>query len=364
MISAAFFGGKDDAVEKKKNQLSYYLKLAAESFNKGNIIDAENYFTVALHRVDDLLEKKQIDETEQRLLKTHIYDAMASMSYSDGELEKSEGFYKECLKHLLALGYEKDYNHFLEISLKLSNVFTALDKDEEAVAGFQFVIKAVENKIKTRTEEFLLDEQNSYGLLSLALENYAKYMVGKRDFAQAEILLKKADETVMKYKGEEDPQRVTLLADISSVQILSKNYTGAEATLLTAIKLAQSTDDANLPAVYSSLGAFYMRIKNFEKACEVCEKLQKIGEDRQDANIMTAALKCIEQATLVKDTKGGESVKTWRFQETVVVGSLKWDVFNFIREILLFSFDFSFLSSTAELQVWYYNDVIIKKFIS
>ncbi|KAK3088671.1 hypothetical protein FSP39_022156 [Pinctada imbricata] len=293
-MSRALMGGLFHT--KGDEDVKYYLKIAGTAQKQNNPRDAENYYHMALHSADQLFKKKEIDPTKYRLLRVYVYDAMANMAYNSGDYGKAERLYKETMKLLLAMGRGKTDNAMLEISLKLANMYMVMEMPVEAESGFNFVIDSLEEKIKNKTEEFLAEEENCYGLLGIGCENYAKYLIGKENHTQAESLLKKAEEIARKYLGEKHPQRLVLLNDIASVQIHRQDYAEAEKSLTAALKIGEDIDDNYLPLLYCNMGSLHLRTGGYDKAMEWCQRAYELGTERKNKSVARNALICMKKA--------------------------------------------------------------------
>uniref|UniRef100_K1QBX4 Tetratricopeptide repeat protein 19 n=1 Tax=Magallana gigas TaxID=29159 RepID=K1QBX4_MAGGI len=185
----------------------------------------------------------------------------------------------------------KDAFEKLYKSMRLAAIYAMMGKEEETHSGFQFCIKTQEDKIKENPDE----SSYTYGLLGMCLENYAKFLVNAKQYDKALEYLQRAEEVVVRYLGEEHPQRIVALNDIGTVHILKEDYDKAEKVLKKALAIGHACKDETLPVLYSNLGALYLRQSKVDKALEMCKTGEKIGTEMGHSEAVKRAKFCIEK---------------------------------------------------------------------
>ncbi|KAM9045193.1 tetratricopeptide repeat protein 19, mitochondrial isoform 5-T5 [Megaptera novaeangliae] len=83
---------------------------------------------------------------------TYTYDLMANLAFIRGQLENAEKLFKATMSHLLGGGMQQEDNAIIEISLKLATIYAAQNRQELALAGYEFCISTLEEKIEREKE--------------------------------------------------------------------------------------------------------------------------------------------------------------------------------------------------------------------
>ena len=286
-FTRAFLGlfGKSDSDPVKEQIRQGHISVAREDYK-----EAENAYHRALRAVQQQFESKKIDKRQLLTARIYIFDALGNVALKIGDLQKAEDLYKETLK----IAVQNEFftmtdNATVEISMRLAAIYAMMGKDEETHSGFQYCIKTQEDKIKADPDE----SPSTYGLLGMCLENYAKFLLSSKQFDKALDYLKRAEEVVVKYLGEEHPQRVVALNDIASVYILKKDLDKAEEYFKRALNIGLACKDETLPILYCNLGALYLRQAKPDKALEMCKIGEKLGMEMNNPEAIKRAKFCI-----------------------------------------------------------------------
>ncbi|XP_012892372.1 PREDICTED: tetratricopeptide repeat protein 19, mitochondrial-like, partial [Dipodomys ordii] len=83
---------------------------------------------------------------------------MANLAFIRGQLENAEQLFKATMSYLLGGGMKQEDNTIIEISLKLASIYAAQNRQEFALAGYEFCISTLEKKIereKKLTEDII-----------------------------------------------------------------------------------------------------------------------------------------------------------------------------------------------------------------
>ncbi|XP_055432404.1 tetratricopeptide repeat protein 19, mitochondrial isoform X2 [Bubalus kerabau] len=83
---------------------------------------------------------------------TYTYDLMANLAFIRGQLENAEKLFKATMSYLLGAGMQQEDNAIIEISLKLATIYAAQSRQELALAGYEFCISTLEEKIERERE--------------------------------------------------------------------------------------------------------------------------------------------------------------------------------------------------------------------
>ncbi|XP_070335282.1 tetratricopeptide repeat protein 19, mitochondrial isoform X7 [Odocoileus virginianus] len=140
--------------------------------------------------------------------------AMANLAFIRGQLENAEKLFKATMSYLLGEGMQQEDNAIIEISLKLATIYAAQSRQELALAGYEFCISTLEEKIERERElsEDVLsadDKANTRLLLGMCLDTYARYLLFSQQPSQAQRMYEKALQISEEILGERHPQNCT-----------------------------------------------------------------------------------------------------------------------------------------------------------
>ncbi|CAC5377237.1 TTC19 [Mytilus coruscus] len=265
---------------------------------------AERLYHEALYNIEDKFKKKEMEREEYFNAKVTIYDDLANMALSQRHFSKAENIYKETMKACLQKGMEKTSNAVVEITIKLGSLYAMTKKDEMAEMGYQEAVKVMELKVKENSEI----DNNTYALLGLALESYGRFLMFHKQLAKAEPLFVRSESIARRVLGEEHPQRIVLLNDIAAVQIMRNNLEDAESTLFQAVEVGTALNVPELPALYSNLGAIYLRTSKLNEAEKNCGIALKKAKENKNKHAQGQAEFCL-QKILEERKKGVQSVE-------------------------------------------------------
>lgn len=267
--SRCFLGfAKKDSEKEQENEdpMILYIKRGRLAAARKEHEDAEKFFHMALILADDKFREQKMERKEYLKAKLTIYDGMANLAFVQQQFSKAENLYKETMKALLQTGREKTDNAMVELTIKLGTIYAIQQKDELAQMGYQDAVNVMEEKINKEPES----DPNTYALLGLALESYGRYLMVHRKYAAAEPFIVRAESIATKVLGKDHPQRIVLLNDIATIQIMRENLKDAETTLNQAVEIGTKANVSELPALHSNLGAIYLRTSKLDEAEKNC----------------------------------------------------------------------------------------------
>ncbi|KAK3596560.1 hypothetical protein CHS0354_010438 [Potamilus streckersoni] len=297
-FSRSFFGlfkKKDAEIE----DIGPFILEARRAEMELKFSEAEKHYHDALKLSDDLFRKQEIDEIKNITNKTFIYDALANMSLSQGQFEKAEQLFKETMKGCLQLGMDKEDNAMIEISIKLASIYSILKRNDDARLGFQFCIEALNKKVG---DNFDVDH-NSSGLLGMALETYARFLIFHDELDGAEPMLTRAFQVAKVLLGPDHSQTLTLMNDIATLKTMKQNYPDAEKILKEAVILGEKVDSDQLPSLYCNIGALYLRMMQLPEAEGACQKGLNVSLKLKDKYGIHYAQTCLKKLKEVKDSE-------------------------------------------------------------
>ncbi|XP_024306582.1 tetratricopeptide repeat protein 19, mitochondrial isoform X3 [Homo sapiens] len=133
----------EDGADEAEAEIIQLLKRAKLSIMKDEPEEAELILHDALRLAYQTDNKKAI---------TYTYDLMANLAFIRGQLENAEQLFKATMSYLLGGGMKQEDNAIIEISLKLASIYAAQNRQEFAVAGYEFCISTLEEKIEREKE--------------------------------------------------------------------------------------------------------------------------------------------------------------------------------------------------------------------
>ncbi|KAF4789797.1 Tetratricopeptide repeat protein 19, mitochondrial [Turdus rufiventris] len=248
---------------------------------RGDLAEAERLLHQALRRAH---------QQDNRQAIIYTYSMMGNVAYMQGQLDN-------------------DDNAILEISLKLASIYAAQKQDKLAVAGYQFCILTLEEKIakqKDLPEDVLSAEEkaNTQLLLGMSLDSYARYLLNIKELPAAQKMYEKALQISSDVQGETHPQSVVLMSDLATVLDAQGRYEEAHAYSRRAAELARATQHPEEHMVLNNLAAILMHKEDFMQAKQVYKEALKQAQQKGDA----ASVQHIQEelAELAKRRKGSK----------------------------------------------------------
>ncbi|XP_056415129.1 tetratricopeptide repeat protein 19, mitochondrial isoform X2 [Hyla sarda] len=285
LLSAAAFSffsklveDKDEGLTPAEENIVYNLKRAKLSIMKGEMEEAEEILHRTLRLAHECKSKRAI---------TYTYDLMANLAFLKGEYENAEKLFKTTLVYMIDGGVKEDDNSFIEISLKLASICAALKQEDLAVAGFQFCIITLNEKIekeKDLSEEIKTEERtNTRLLLGLCLDSYARYLVANSQLFHAQTMYERALQICREEQGELHPQTVTLLSDLATVLEAQGRFDEALTYIKQALDSAQKTEHPNQHVILGNMAMILLHQEHLVDAERIFKEALTKAEEKKDS---------------------------------------------------------------------------------
>ncbi|XP_016000615.1 tetratricopeptide repeat protein 19, mitochondrial isoform X3 [Rousettus aegyptiacus] len=241
----------NDAADEAEAEIIQLLKRAKLSIMKDEPEEAELILHDALRLAYQSDNKKAI---------TYTYDLMANLAFVRGQLENAEKLFKATMSYLLGGGMQQEDNAIIEISLKLASIYAAQNRQEFALAGYEFCISTLEEKIekeKELAEDILSVEEkaNTHLLLGMCLDAYARYLLFSKQPSQAQRMYEKALHISEEILGERHPQTIVLMSDLATTLDAQGHFDEACVYVQKASDLARQIEHPELHMLLSNLAA-------------------------------------------------------------------------------------------------------------
>ncbi|EDL10340.1 tetratricopeptide repeat domain 19, isoform CRA_b [Mus musculus] len=225
-------------------------------------------------------------ESDNRKAITYTYDLMANLAFIRGQLENAEQLFKATMSYLLGGGMKQEDNAIIEISLKLANIYAAQNKQEFALAGYEFCISTLEGKIEREKElaEDIMSEEtaNTYLLLGMCLDSCARYLLFSKQLSQAQRMYEKALQICQEIQGERHPQTIVLMSDLATTLDAQGHFDDAYIYMQRASDLAREINHPELHMVLSNLAAILIHRERYTQAKEIYQEALKRAELKRD----------------------------------------------------------------------------------
>ncbi|XP_042713899.2 tetratricopeptide repeat protein 19, mitochondrial isoform X3 [Chrysemys picta bellii] len=251
-----------------EDTIIFLLKKAKLSIMKGELEEAERILHEAVRLSHQSDNKKAI---------IYTYDLMANLAFLRGQLDS-------------------DDNAIIEMSLKLASIYAAQNQHKLALAGYEFCILTLDEKIakyKDLPEDVLPAEEraNTYLLLGLCLDSYGRYLLANKQLPGAQRMYERALQISKEVQGDTHPQTVVLMNDLATVLDAQGLYEEAYTHVKRASELAKQTEHPEEHMVLNNLAGILMHKEDFLQAKEVYRKALKQAELKGD----TASMQHIQE---------------------------------------------------------------------
>ncbi|KAM6174899.1 tetratricopeptide repeat protein 19, mitochondrial isoform 2-T2 [Erethizon dorsatum] len=259
-----------DAADEAEAEIIQLLKRAKLSIMKDEPEEAELILHDALRLAYQSDNKKAI---------TYTYDLMANLAFIRGQLENAEQLFKATMSYLLGGGVRQEDNAIIEISLKLASIYAAQNKQEFALAGYEFCISTLEEKIEREKElaEDVMSVQekaNTHLLLGMCLDSCARYLLFSKQPSQAQRMYEKALQISEEIQGERHPQTIVLMSDLATTLDAQGHFDEAYVYMQRASDLARQINHPELHMVLSNLAAIL--IHRGRKAADFIQEQRRL----------------------------------------------------------------------------------------
>ncbi|XP_053312834.1 tetratricopeptide repeat protein 19, mitochondrial-like [Spea bombifrons] len=269
---------EEEEITESEERIIYLLKKAKLSIMKSEMDEAEEILHQALYLAQESDSKRGI---------IYTYDLMANLAFLRGQLDNSEKLFKAAMTYMLDGGVKQDDNSFIEISLKSACIYAEQNKNELAVAGYQFCILSLKEKIER--EDGMLDlpaeeKSNTRLLLGLCLDSYGRYLMSIAQFAEAQGMYEKALQICKEEQGELHPQVNKESNQCNAEPSLYGFHNEACDYVSQAFELAKKTDHPDQHVVLSNLAMILMEkgADHLAAAEKNLKEALKIAEEKKD----------------------------------------------------------------------------------
>ncbi|XP_031512847.1 tetratricopeptide repeat protein 19, mitochondrial isoform X2 [Papio anubis] len=231
------------------------------------------------------------DEPEEAELILH--DALRLAYQTDNKkaitytYDLAEQLFKATMSYLLGGGMKQEDNAIIEISLKLASIYAAQNRQEFAIAGYEFCISTLEEKIereKELAEDIMSVEEkaNTHLLLGMCLDACARYLLFSKQPSQAQRMYEKALQISEEIQGERHPQTIVLMSDLATTLDAQGRFDEAYIYMQRASDLARQINHPELHMVLSNLAAVLMHRERYTQAEEIYQEALKQAKLKKD----------------------------------------------------------------------------------
>ncbi|XP_044795142.1 tetratricopeptide repeat protein 19, mitochondrial isoform X3 [Bubalus bubalis] len=231
------------------------------------------------------------DEPEEAELILHDALHLAHKSHNTEAItytyDLAEKLFKATMSYLLGAGMQQEDNAIIEISLKLATIYAAQSRQELALAGYEFCISTLEEKIERERElsEDVLsadDKANTRLLLGMCLDTYARYLLFSQQPSQAQRMYEKALRISEEILGERHPQTIVLLNDLATTLDTQGRTDEACVHAQRASDLARQVEHPELHVLLSNLAAVLTHRELYAQAEETYREALRQAELKRD----------------------------------------------------------------------------------
>ena len=289
LAAAVLAKSKDDAYEE---EIILCVKKAKLAEMKGEFDDADKMYHKALGVLTDYEEKKLWEEDQLLQSRVYIYDNMANLALSQGRFDDAESLYQDTLKGLLQQGFSEEHNAVLEVSLKCAMIFAMRGEFEKAELGYKHIIDRQRRKVESDN----YSDTNSVSLLGMFANSYARFLLFRKRFEEAEVQMEAALDAAKKSLGEDHLQIPVLYSDIGNIASMQNHLDKALQNMKTAIDIAQRIKSPDLPVYLCNMGELYLKRGDIKQAKKHCGESLKLAEKSGDKESVKMAKICLENA--------------------------------------------------------------------
>ncbi|XP_023223947.1 tetratricopeptide repeat protein 19, mitochondrial-like [Centruroides sculpturatus] len=274
--------------EEEEDPLITIIKMGILSLQKEEYNNAESTLHLAL---------KMAQERANTEAETYIYDILANVAFQKEDYAKAEKLFLEVTRRILTQGKAEDDDAVIEISLKLSKIYSKLKQYDKAETGFKFCIHTQQKKLdlmkldNTLTEE----QQNTLVLWAMGIDWYARHLMDRGYLQDAQKYFEKALAVSERINGASHPQTLVLINDIGSVASLRKDFDSAVEMFKTAIERSKENETPDLSSFYCNLGTTYIRKGEPVLARSACHTALKLAKKFKNKLASEDAKECLQE---------------------------------------------------------------------
>ncbi|XP_036709508.1 tetratricopeptide repeat protein 19, mitochondrial-like [Balaenoptera musculus] len=218
------------------------------------------------------------------LLLAYKSDNKKAITYTYDWAEK---LFKPTMSYLLRRAMEQEGNAIIVISLKPATIYAAQNRQELTLAGYEFCISTLEEKIereKELSEDTLSVEEkaNTHLLLGMCLDTYARYLLFSKQPSQAQRMNEKALQISEEILREGHPQTMVLLSDLATTLDAQGRSDEARVRAQRASDLARQVEHPELHVLLSDLAAALTHREQYAQAEEIYQEALKRAKLKRD----------------------------------------------------------------------------------
>jgi tetratricopeptide (TPR) repeat protein len=172
-----------DKEDKVPASVKQHLLKAQRALRDGDYEAAEEAYHDALRR---LATSEYADAQAYIEARAVVLDKLANVYLEQGKLDKAEITFKEAMRFMLTAGMDQESEAMVEISLKLSKIYSNQKRYELAEAGFNWCVETAD-KLCTTSKS-----QNNTALWGMCLHNKGQYHLMVEQWESAITCLKQA----------------------------------------------------------------------------------------------------------------------------------------------------------------------------
>ncbi|XP_064633051.1 tetratricopeptide repeat protein 19, mitochondrial-like [Lineus longissimus] len=258
--------------------------------------EAERLYHEALDLLIEDRKGMALEEKEFLEKRTVIINGLANLALISGRIRVAEELFKDCMKGMILCGMEQTDNAIVECSLKISNVYAQQKRFAEAMAGYKFCVRTQEKKLTDKEAEAV--DVDTLALYGLSLDNYARFLISRKEFAEAEKCLKQAlvVSEQLSLMGEEAEQiTLVILNNLATLFLHRNDYDNAQKNMERAVSLAEKAKLPELAAYYCNLGSIYVYKSRFDEAAKLCQMSKSLAAKRKDSETVSMADLCLQE---------------------------------------------------------------------
>ena len=281
---------------KCQQMVNHLYYKAVEAMNRKKYVAADKIFHEALDLSTSFMKEGKISKKDHLSHVSFLLSQMGNNAMAIGNNKGAEKLFKESIEVALELGMAPNDNAIIEMSLKIADIYASLQEDDLAMAGYRFCIQEQASKVNENPD---IDE-NSKALMGMAYQSYGRYLSSKQKFQAAKKALTKAFEISKTLHGPGKKEPLGIMLDIGNVMILLEEYEEAEVLFLDGIKQGKKINSEMLSALYTNLGALYLRMSRIQDAEKACNNGKTHGKERNDRLFIFMAENCLETILEIK----------------------------------------------------------------
>lgn len=233
------------------DELILCVKRGIVEWHFGNLVKSEQLFHEALKLIETRFLAQEFTDMQQHQARAYVLNQMANLSLSCGYWPKAEKLFLECMRESLASGESQNSEAFVEMSLKLANLFARQGRHEEAQLGFKWCAETQlstleaylkDNKSRAPADITSASEVNSRALLGMVESSWGSYLLWHSQPSAALPHLKRALAEADAIYSEAHPNRLSMRCDVALALAQAGGVAEAVLELQEVLRLAERSE--------------------------------------------------------------------------------------------------------------------------